>query len=167
MPELAVYQETSAVATYMKARFPSVLHSIVDMPYPDVNIRHPNSWPLEFAVEVDHALDVIARAFHNQGFCVFSHQKAFNRPQLASTSWDARRYADRIGLKHPGTANEFEDTMQRQFKPLNISHHLEITPCTITDRHGSLLVWYLPNILLPERQVQWVLGFAIDTLMGK
>jgi len=30
-----------------------------------------------------------------------------------------------------------------------------------------LLVWYLPNILLPERQVQWVLGFAIDTLMGK
>jgi len=78
MSELAVYQETSTVATYMKARFPSVLHSVVDMPYPDDNIQHPAHWSLEFALEVDQALDVIARAFHNQGFCVLSHQKAFN-----------------------------------------------------------------------------------------
>jgi len=78
MPELAVYQETSIVATYMKARFPSVLHSVVDMAYPDVDIQHPDHWSLEFALEVDQALDIIARAFRNQGFCVFSHQKAFN-----------------------------------------------------------------------------------------
>jgi hypothetical protein len=167
MSDLAVYQDASIVATYMKAKFPSVLHSVINMAYPDVNIQYPDSWPLEFAVEVDQALDVLARAFHNQGFCVFFHQKACNWPQLVSTTWDVRRYADHIGLRHPGTSNEFEDVMQRQFKPLKTSHHLEITPCTITDRHGSLLVWYLPNILQPERQVQWVLGFVIDTLMGK
>lgn len=72
--------------------------------------------------------------------------------QLVSTDWDVRRYADHFGVKYPGTTSDREETMQKRFKPLK-TNHLEITPCTITDRHGRLLVWYLPNILRPERQV--------------
>jgi hypothetical protein len=59
--------------------------------------------------------------------------------------------------------------MQKSFKPLETSPHLEITPCTIADRHGKLLVWYLPNILRPERQVLWALTFGTgrtDTKIG-
>jgi hypothetical protein len=42
--------------------------------------------------------------------------------------------------------------MLKSFKPIHINH-LEVNPGTITDCHGKLLVWYLPNILVPERQV--------------
>lgn len=68
MSGLAVYEETSTVATYMKAKFPIVLHITLDMQLPDVDIQHPHEWSMEFALEVDQALDVLARAFHNQGF---------------------------------------------------------------------------------------------------
>jgi hypothetical protein len=47
---------------------------------------------------------------------------------------------------------EQQAAMLRSFKPI-ATDHLEVNPCTITDRHGKLLVWYLPNILSPERQV--------------
>lgn len=70
----------------------------------------------------------------------------------ASTHWDVRRYADHIGLKYSGMNNELEESLRRIFKPLKDSH-LQISPCTIADRHGQVLLWYLPNVLRPERQV--------------
>lgn len=53
----------------------------------------------------------------------------------------------------------FEGMLRKNFKPLK-ENHLELTPCTITDRHGQVLLWYLPNILRPERLVR--LQFMID-----
>ena len=59
------------VSTYMKKKLPIILlRTLGDMERPtssDVEIPHPKDWSLEFALEVDRALDVIARAFHNQG----------------------------------------------------------------------------------------------------
>jgi hypothetical protein len=161
MSKLAVFQETSTVATYMQAKFPMVLlETSPPLGHPDF-IPHPAGWSLDFALEVDLALDVIARAFRNQGACFFlAFQYDLNGCQLASTDWDVRRYADRITMKYPGIGEEFEETMQKSFKPLKTSYHLEVTPCTITDRHGWVLVWYLPNILRPERQVR-LSGFTI------
>ena len=63
-----------------------------------------------------------------------------------------RRYADHIGLKYSGLNDELEESLRRTFKPLE-DNRLQISPCTITDRHGQVLLWYLPNILRPERQV--------------
>ncbi|KAF8801179.1 hypothetical protein BYT27DRAFT_7115442, partial [Phlegmacium glaucopus] len=51
-----------------------------------------------------------------------------------------------------GITTDHEEVLQRSFKPLKTTHHLQITPCTITDRHSRMLLWYLPNILRPERQ---------------
>jgi hypothetical protein len=134
-------QEASIVSIYMKQKLPHALLKkglgVMERPYsPDVEIKHPLSWSLEFAMEVDLALDVLARAFHNQ----------------VSTQWDVRRYADHIGLKFTGINDQYEEMLQRTFKPLKVNH-LEIAPCIITDRHGHILFWYLPNILRPERQV--------------
>jgi hypothetical protein len=64
-----------------------------------------------------------------------------------------RRYADHIGLRYTGMNDNLEETLRKNFKPLK-SNHLEITPCTIADRHGQVLLWYLPNILRQERQVR-------------
>jgi hypothetical protein len=67
MSNLAVLQDTCIVATYMKRKFPGVLASTRGLQGPNVEIQHPHGWSVEFALEVDLALDVIARAFHNQG----------------------------------------------------------------------------------------------------
>jgi hypothetical protein len=65
-------EDTYIVSTYMKQKLPFVLlRALGDMQRPDtpdVLIPHPHCWTLEFALEVDLALDVIARAFRNQGF---------------------------------------------------------------------------------------------------
>jgi len=64
-----------------------------------------------------------------------------------------QRYADHIGLKNTGIGGEQEEGLLRMFKPIPDAPCLEVMPCTITDCHGRLLLWYLPNILRPDRQV--------------
>ncbi|KAF8809990.1 hypothetical protein BYT27DRAFT_7253962 [Phlegmacium glaucopus] len=67
MLNLAILQDACIVAAYMKRKFPNVLVSTLGLQGPNVEIEHPPGWSVEFALEVDLALDVIARAFHNQG----------------------------------------------------------------------------------------------------
>jgi hypothetical protein len=60
---------TCIVSTYMQQKFPLVLLR-TRLESPDIEIDevpHPQGWSMEFALEVDLALDVIARAFHHQG----------------------------------------------------------------------------------------------------
>jgi hypothetical protein len=67
-------QDTYIVSTYMKRKFPFILlRALGNMERPespDVEVPHPHSWSVEFAMEVDQALDVIACAFHNQGMYI-------------------------------------------------------------------------------------------------
>lgn len=67
-----VLEDALIVSTYMKEKFPSVLlRALGNMEQPKspgVKIPHPLRWSIEFSLEVDLALDVIARSFHNQGF---------------------------------------------------------------------------------------------------
>jgi hypothetical protein len=61
-------EDTYIVSTYMKQKFPFVLlRAQGDMERPDVEIPHPHRWSVEFSLEVDLAVDVIAHTFHNQG----------------------------------------------------------------------------------------------------
>lgn len=60
---------TSVVSTYMQQKLPLVLLQ-TQLESPDIDIveiPHPQGWSVEFALEVDLALDVVARAFHRQG----------------------------------------------------------------------------------------------------
>ena len=52
------------VADYMKARFMFLQNGGHVL---DNFVRHPNHWSLDFAIEADHAVDVMLRAFNNQG----------------------------------------------------------------------------------------------------
>ena len=69
MSESYAVEDAYIASIYMKQKFPSVLlRALGDTEKsPDVKIPHPRSWSIEFSLEVDLALDVIARAFHNQG----------------------------------------------------------------------------------------------------
>lgn len=69
-------EDTYIASTYMKQKFPFVLSRVLGIDRPDLpdspDIMHPLHWSIEFSLEVDLALDVIARAFHNQGFGYFT-----------------------------------------------------------------------------------------------
>jgi hypothetical protein len=60
---LAIDEETTTVANYMNAQFSWMRNWGASR----TSVRHPDHWSLDFAIEVDLALDVIARAFNNQG----------------------------------------------------------------------------------------------------
>lgn len=150
---LAIDEETAGVADYMKAQFPLMQSSGL----PGAGVSHPTHWTLDFAIEVDHALSVIFCAVQKQGAeseLVVPNVCDWKLALLVSTAWDVQRYADHIGLKNTGTGREeLEEALLRMFKPVENAPSLEVMPCTITDRHGRYLLWYLPNILKPERQV--------------
>jgi hypothetical protein len=160
---ITALHDAYTVSNYMRQKLLDILRVLGDVEQsPDVEIQHPQSWSLDFAMDVDWALDVIARAFHNEGFVSWLLTPMhFLLISTVSTQWDVERYADHIGLKYSGMNDQLEETLRNMFKPLQVNH-LEITPCMITDRHGRILLWYLPNILRPERQVRLYIQFMID-----
>jgi hypothetical protein len=47
-----------------------------------------------------------------------------------------------------------ENPLQEQFPPLGVNIQ-EFKPSIILDSEGRILMWYLPGILSPARQVSW------------
>ena len=69
--------------------------------------------------------------------------------------WDISTYAKQLP-KTPSNqvtkaSIEKEQALREQFPLLN--GVMASMPCIITDRHGAILVWYLPKILSDYRQV--------------
>lgn len=67
--------------------------------------------------------------------------------------WDVHRFADRAKVA-PNPLNA--DSQQREklakyFKTPSFGHITE--PTTFVDKHGRILAWYLPEILVPDRMV--------------
>ena len=60
---LAIDGETAVVAGYMKAQFSFMTNRDLLNTF----VRHPKYWKLDFAIEVDQALNVILHTFQNQG----------------------------------------------------------------------------------------------------
>jgi len=68
------------------------------------------------------------------------------------TEWDAVRYSDHIiGRRKFG--EDLEAKLKVKFPPLFHDPKLCILPSIVTDKFGKVLVWYLPAILQPARQV--------------
>ncbi|KIM34639.1 hypothetical protein M413DRAFT_144266 [Hebeloma cylindrosporum] len=134
---LAVLHETSTVATYMRAKFKMLMQNIGATPRQEHSfLPFPEAWSLEYAVEVDLAVSVVARAFSNQD----------------CTIWDADRYSDHISLRNTGISGDIDEFLEYKFKPLQRTRAIQIEPLTVTDRNGQMLLWYLPGLLTMERQ---------------
>jgi len=69
-------QETQSIATYMKSKFADMMRNMSSVNYrPGVLIPYPEEWSMEYAVEVDLAVSIIAQAFDNQGVLIsLSHK---------------------------------------------------------------------------------------------
>lgn len=70
------------------------------------------------------------------------------------TEWDITRFADRVKNTRPCTDadNSAEDArLAKFFENPNFGDMDE--PCTILDRCGRIMLWYLPHIFAPYRVV--------------
>jgi len=63
---LAINAETNIVAEYMVEKLQEMAMNPKQC-IPDAILPHPHHWSIDFAMEVDLALDVITHAFGNQG----------------------------------------------------------------------------------------------------
>jgi hypothetical protein len=72
---------------------------------------------------------------------------------LVVIPWDVERYASRLPKldKQPNTQGTVEKLASR-YPPLHPDVHLT-DPAIIVDMHGRIIAWYLPNIIVPPRQV--------------
>ena len=62
------------------------------------------------------------------------------------------RYADQI-IGRRNIAADVECKLKAKFPPLFHDPTLHIVPGIVVDKFGKVLVWYLPGILQPARQV--------------
>lgn len=69
------------------------------------------------------------------------------------TPWCAKRYADRaVHIRNGNIAKEAK--LGEAFPPLfKDPQPIVETPAIIVDRHGIVLAWFLPEVLLAHRQV--------------
>lgn len=63
------------------------------------------------------------------------------------------RYADYIGFRNTGVAGNTDMILQSKFEPVKCKTTIVIEPLTVADRHGRMLLWYLPNIFTMKRRV--------------
>jgi hypothetical protein len=81
---------------------------------------------------------------------------------IVNVDWDVDRYADRVKLSPPnrdGSATSEPERLKKYFSEAVLGKIS--TPATIVDRHGRILMVYLPNILSPARLVCFWMGFSL------
>jgi hypothetical protein len=70
------------------------------------------------------------------------------------TEWDVTRFADRVKNTRPHADGDGSGEDKRLAKFFTCPEFGDMyEPSTILDRHGRIMVWYLPDIFAPCRVV--------------
>ena len=73
---------------------------------------------------------------------------------LVSTDWDVDRYCSKLSPNQSGQNLDIEALQEHRFPPIFASPFpVLMHPNTLTDCHGNIMVWHLPDILSEETQV--------------
>ncbi|KAG1747785.1 uncharacterized protein EDB91DRAFT_1245272 [Suillus paluster] len=132
--EMGVLKDGQVVTKLLhKARMRISVHLQICLATPD-HTTFTNTSISEY--EIDQATLTIAHAMVNP----------------INVDWDVDRYADRVKLSPPnrdGSATSELERLKKYFSEAVLSKIS--TPATIVDRHGRILMVYLPNILSPAR----------------
>jgi hypothetical protein len=78
--------------------------------------------------------------------------------------WDVHRFADsaKVSPKPLNSNSQQREKLAKYFKTPSFGHILE--PTTFVDKHGRILAWYLPEILVPDRMVCQLSKMQLKTL---
>ena len=74
---------------------------------------------------------------------------------LESTGWDVDRYCSKLSPNQTGQNLEIEALQEDRFPPiLSRPFPVVMDPNMLTDCHGNIMVWHLPDIVSKETQVR-------------
>lgn len=121
------------------------------MPPPDVHY-HPSSLSVSLVADCAYAASVIAHACISQGLHIVLFFVSLPNFFAVNVEMDAVRYSERLNRLCDRVVND--DVQLHQFgHDTERAIQLDL-PSVITDKFGVVLLWYLPNILSPQRQVR-------------
>lgn len=144
----AIFSFTDRVADYMVAKFRATISAQKEQ------INPPEDWSPDFLAECETIVHMLAEAFRNTS----APPIRFVRPEPdiispVNLEWDVERYCDNLSKHQDGLNDKLEQNLQQKYKPLFSPSVLLNKPAVIADKHGNVLVWYLPSVLHLSRQV--------------
>ena len=144
----AIIQLTDNVAKYMAAKY-------LQSKQPSLKVPIPPGWTERMTLECDHAVDVVLVAVQNRGKASLDLTA---RPTftifVVSTDWDVDRYSTRLSPRQSGQNFVIEELQEDRFPPIfTTPFPVFMHPNILTDCHGNILVWHLPDILSVATQV--------------
>jgi hypothetical protein len=146
-----IHGESGRVARYISAKFKQLREQTDEL------LSIEDHWDMEYLAELDLAANILHQAMENQSthFPILHLDNNNINVDIhfsVSTDWNIVHYADNItGRSKIG--EEMEKKLMAQYKPIFSEPTLCIEPGIVTDLFGKILVWYLPTILHPRRQV--------------
>lgn len=111
----------------------------------------PTSISPGLAYEINHIIHTVKRAQRNQRGLKWLQFNILTHPPLDTIPWDTRTY-DYAVRAQDGSNLKAEAILRQQFPPVNLSLS---NPAVIQDSSAHIVAYYLPDLLLPSRQVCW------------
>jgi hypothetical protein len=110
--------------------------------------------------EITRAALTIAFAMLNpRMFVISSLNESIDIHETGYVAWDVERYAD---MAKNGVESKQHEKLRKYFPVSPLGKISE--PTTIVDNHGKILVWYLPDIVSPERVVSLQIISNLDLI---
>jgi hypothetical protein len=86
-----------------------------------------------------------------------------HKQHKVQVQWDAEEYFRRLGKRNFGLQEPFEASMLQGFPPIELSQYLLpadaarggviANPFVVTDIKDRVILWFLPGVFTPSRQV--------------
>lgn len=128
------------------------------LPSPEaIQMNHPHLLSVGLVAECAYAGSIIAQAYMNEGkshLQVVLKQSA-NKSTVIVESFDAHRYSERLANTKDKAMHNVDHGLIRYGFVRADDAECDVLrqPACILDKHRNILAWFLPHILLPQRQV--------------
>jgi len=74
-------------------------------------------------------------------------------PSLDITQWSADDYVGDLTVRQTGQNAKVEGKLLKKYPPIFGCTRYEMQPCTVKDKEGNIMLWYLPGALTKQRSV--------------
>ena len=75
---------------------------------------------------------------------------------LDTTSWRAEDYVEELTERATGQNERVEAKLRKKYPPIFSPNTYQMKPCTVKDKVGNLMLWYIPGCLTVPRSVSFL-----------
>ena len=144
--------QTVNLSAYLRARF------VMEMGGKNGELQMPTTFSLDFLEECHFAVRLVVRAIRSQSDDRFQNHgddcQITDITATERTQWSVTDYIN--DLRKYGFTELHEKRRKQKFPPCG-QNELVSEGCVVADVNGVILMWYLPGLVSPRRQVSRLL----------